>query len=362
MKDILRILKKETYSFLHNLKALLFFLAGILVSLALVSGISLSKGNLSLTPVKTTQENATLRDYYQSQSDLFSYYVAFLDGENPVCPSEHCATPNPALRDYYVVERQYYDYLLSHDLYLHLTAFVLSNPSDPLYEEFGENYHMIGSDDYCAIRSVAASYFVLAFALLVGFHFFHGRAAEAGKKNEAHSPISPERFYQGKLLFSFLVISLINLLFLSLSLLLGAPVTFTPLFLVYSYGSWKSVSASAVALNFFLNNEVLSLTLLSLFGLFRQKTGKQRFRPLVVLLGGIVLSMGLASLLERFSIMDYFLFYLVPVANLVFIPYGFFNWSFPIVLLLYTVVSVVCIRLSKKKWLDEPAVLSKRNN
>jgi hypothetical protein len=362
MKGIWKVVQSEFYAFTHNLKAFFFALFALFVSLGLLSGISLSKGQLSsLNP--TSEDYSQLRSNYEENRDLFAYDVAYLDGENPPLPSGGAALPDPQLYSFYVQELRLYEYLLKNEAYLFYTVFTLADPDDPMAENYRENYAIKDSAASRAIVSVASGraslYFSLGFALVIGYLVFAGRHAQAARKNEANSPLSSQTCQRGKLLFSFLLMSAVNLGFLLLSLLLGLPSAFAPLFLVYVRGGWQSVPAVLVLVSDFLASEALAFLLLSLYGLFPKWEGKKRFLPLAILGGCLALSFGAAFLLARYSLQDKLLFYFLPFANLVFVPYGFYHWTYWLLFALAILFGFISLFLAEKKETRAPRQLSR---
>lgn len=352
MKDLHKVVRKELYSFLHNLKALFFALAALAVSLALLSGISLGRSQLTrIDPDET--DYSTLREDYRYEKDLFSNYVAYLEGKNTSLSEGERAAIDPALYSYYVQQAQLYGYLLDNNVYWGITVFALSDPLNPLYEEYRENAQQRGSEDYRAVFGVASSatsvYFSLAFALVLAYLVFRGRHALYEEKNELNCPLSSRTLVKGKLLFSFLLMTLINLAFFVLSLLLALPSSFKPLFLIYAFGHWQSIPLAMIALSYFLVNEVLSVFVFSCLNLFPRWQGKKRGLSF-----GIMLALSLASFLLAFhpgyfSSNDKILFYFFPLANLPNVPYGFYNWRFWIVFAVYALLSAGFLFLSSKR-------------
>lgn len=352
MKDVMRVVRKDLYSFIHNLKAVIFSLVVLLLSLGLLSGVSLGKSSLSNVSIGE-EEKTSLREYYKSQAEIYGYYVDKIDGKEAACPTSICAAPDPSLREYYLVQGELYRYLLDNGLYLYSTAFLLSSSDEPLYDEFGENYHLVGTSDYKAVTSLASSlysvYFSLFFSIAIGFILFHGKGVKASTKNERNSPITPRRFYEGRLLSAFTLVTLSNLAFFILSAALGGGFAFAPLFLAYSYGRWISVSSFSLALCYFLVNELMSFLILCIYGLFKTKEVKKRFIPILVVGGGSLLSIGLGYLTSSLLKGDAISFYFFPVLNLARIPYAFYNWSFLIVAPLYLLAGLACFFLSRRK-------------
>ncbi len=361
MKGTWKVVRSEFYAFRHNLKAFFFALFALVVSLGFLSGISLSKGQLSLVN-PTSEDYSQLRSNYEENRDLFAFDVAYLDGENPPLPQNGAALPDPQLYSYYVQELRLYEYLLKNGAYLFYNVFTLADPDDPMSEQYLENYALKDSTDSRAIVSVASGraslYFSLGFALVIGYLVFAGRHASAARKNEANSPLSSQTCLRGKLLFSFLLVSAVNLVLLLLALLLGIPSAFASLFLVYVHGAWQSVPAALILLSDFLANEALAFLLLSLYGLFPKWEGKKRFLPLLFLGGIIAFCFGLAFLLARYSLQDKILFYFLPFANLVFVPYGFYHWTYWLLFSLAILFGFVFLFLAEKKASSAPNKLS----